>query len=521
MNTTTRAALAACLFAVISAIPGAMLNANDQPTSTQTETRTTPAANRSRGSHAHMLYPRNIPRHSHTAAQLSEHSHPTHAHPYAAAHHSHDAREHTHAAQAHVHPYAAAQHVHEAREHTHPAQEHTHDTTPEHSHDAVAHTHDEVPEHTHEPAEPETPTEPETPAPPAQTCTYEHRLIGVPGTTANAYTGRILVSSKTPGATATIRGFHRDTGLPIDVLDSEGDALTGPVSLDPARSVKRFSIEAVTGWHPVTVEHPSESAMQAATVAMRVREPGGSIVDSYPPEREHCQPATGTETTGGPDLRLYFRGPDLLRAGGGVLTWRVTIANLGDATAPIATVRLYYGERLLDMYRHPRETPATHAFRAFGHLSSREGIPHGATLRICVDTVPPEPESKRANNCTTRTITESPYGRPSPDLAVRDAQALLWPNTLDWRATVENIGDATAPRTTIRLYHGARELATQDVRRELAAGSQWPMSHAVSRAGATTVPDAGATVRICVDAVPDEPESKRANNCATVTVELN
>ena len=254
--------------------------------------------------------------------------------------------------------------------------------------------------------EPEAPSEPETPEPGSPTCTYEHRLIGVPGTTANAYTGRILVSSKTPGATATIRGFHRDTGLPIDVLDSEGDALTGPVSLDPARSVKRFAIEAVTGWHPVTVEHPSATAMTAATVAMRVREPGGSIEDSYPPGIEHCQPATGIDT-------------------------------------------------------------------------------------------------------------------PAPDLAVRDAQALLWPNTLDWRATVENIGDGTAQRTTIRLYHGNGQLATQDVRRELTAGSQWPMSHAVNRRNRDDIPTEGATVRVCVDAVPGEPESKRVNNCASVTVELN
>ena len=260
------------------------------------------------------------------------------------------------------------------------------------------------------PPEPEAPTEPEpepeTPEPGSATCTYEHRLIGVPGTTANAYTGRILVSSKTPGATATIRGFHRDTGLPIDVLDVEGAALTGPVSLDPARSVKRFSIEAIRGWHPVTVEHPSATAMTAATVAMRVREPDGSIEDSYPPGIAHCQPATGTDT-------------------------------------------------------------------------------------------------------------------PAPDLAVRDAQALLWPNTLDWRATVENTGDGTAQRTTIRLYHGAGELASQDVRRELTAGSQWPMSHAVNRRNRDDIPTEGATVRVCVDPVPGEPESKRANNCASVTVERN
>ena len=326
-----------------------------------------------------------------------------HTHAYAAARHSHQP-------QIHAHPYAAAQHVHEAREHTHEstAQEHTHDT-------AAEHTHDEVPEHTHEPADPETPgpetpEEPETPDPVAETCTYKHRLMAVPGTTANAYAGRILVSSELPNATATLRAYQADNGHRIDVLDSDGRAVE-TVSLAPARSVKRFRIEGIRGWHPVTVEHPSESAMTAASVAMRLREPGGSIEDSYPPGIKHCEPTTDT-------------GP----------------------------------------------------------------------------------------------VTET--GTTAPDLAVRDAQALLWPATLDWRATVENIGDGRATKTRIRLYYGERELASQDVRQALAAGAQWPMSHAVTRS-AVTVPRAGSQVRICVDPVPGEPESKRANNCASVTVELN
>ena len=82
----------------------------------------------------------------------------------------------------------------------------------------IRHAHDEVPEHTHEPAKPE------TPEPPAQTCTYKHRIIGVPSATVNAYTARILVSSELPGATATVRAYHADTGQPIDVLDKEGAA---------------------------------------------------------------------------------------------------------------------------------------------------------------------------------------------------------------------------------------------------------------------------------------------------------
>ena len=243
----------------------------------------------------------------------------------------------------------------------------------------------------------------------AETCTYEHRFTGVPGTTANAYIGQIRISSKAPNTTATLRAYQADNGHRIDVLDTDGRAVE-TVSLAPANSVKRFTIEGIRGWHPVTVEHPSESAMQAATVALRIREPGGSIEDSYPPERKHCEPATGP-------------------------------------------------------------------------------------------------------------VTET--GTPAPDLAVRDAQALLWPATLDWRATVENIGDGPAALTVIRLYYGERELAAQDVRQALAPGETWPMSHGPARSALSTVPRAGSQVRICVDPVPGEPESKRANNCASVTVERN
>ena len=124
-----------------------------------------------------------------------------------------------------------------------------------------------------------------------------------------------------------------------------------------------------------------------------------------------------------------------------------------------------------------------------------------------------------------RARCKHPHPNPAPDLAVRDAQAALlveFPDVyIHWRATVENIGDATAPATSIRLYYGERELAAQDVRRALAPGDDWPMSHGITRAGLPTVPRAVSQGRICVDPVPGEPESMRANNCTTVTVERN
>ena len=258
------------------------------------------------------------------------------------------------------------------------------------------------------PGEPETPTEPEspepeTPEPGSATCTYKHRFTGVPGTTANAYIGRIRISSEQPGATATIRAYQSDNGHPIDVLDDEGHAVE-TVSLDPARSVKQFRIEGIRGWHPVIVEHPSASAMTAATVAMRLREPAGGVEDSYPPGIADCQPANTTP----------------------------------------------------------------------------------------------------------------------PDLAVREARAVLFSaDTLDYFATVANIGTGTALETAIHLYYGERELDSQPVRQELAAGATWPMSHTARPAEGAPLPTVGSQVRICVDAVPGEPESRRADNCATATVERN
>ena len=256
---------------------------------------------------------------------------------------------------------------------------------------------------------------PPTPPVPAQTCTYKHRITGIPGTTGGGYTGQILISSEEPNATARIRAFQHDNGHPIDVLDTEGRAVES-ITLSPAHSVKTLRLEGAQGWHTAIIEHASARAMRSAAVAVRIRSPDVGVSVEHVQGIEHCEPTTGPVTETG--------------------------------------------------------------------------------------TPPPPPP-------------------PAPDLAVRGPQALLWPATLDWRATVANIGDGRATKTRIRLYYGERELAAQDVRQALAPGGTWAMSDGLARRGLSTVPRAGSQVRICVDPVPREPESKRANNCASVTVERN
>lgn len=132
--------------------------------------------------------------------------------------------------------------------------------------------------------------EPEPPGPVTSPCSYAHRLVGVPAATVNAYTSRILVSSEESNAVATIRAYQADDGQRIDVLDDQGNVLAGGrVSLGPARSVQRFRLADVRGWHFVTVEHASARAMRGATVAMQLREPGGGVNIVYA-DRIDCAP---------------------------------------------------------------------------------------------------------------------------------------------------------------------------------------------------------------------------------------
>ena len=189
-------------------------------------------------------------------------------------------------------------------------------------------------------------------------------------------------------------------GAPIDVLDSDDQVIGSSVSLSPANSLKRFSLDAVTGWHTVIVEHPSKAAMDSASVAM------------------------------------MLRGPD-----------------------------------------------------------------------IGVSIIPAE----RIEQCTPASESQS------PDLVIRNTQAVLWPQTFDWFAAVVNIGDAVASPTTLRIYHGDREIDTKAVESTIAAGAEWRMSDFIR----SNRPSVGDTVRICVDSVSGEGAEDRRNNCSSATVERN
>ena len=141
--------------------------------------------------------------------------------------------------------------------------------------------------------DPETPTEPETPDPGTQACTYEHRIVGVPGTTGGGYIGRVWVSSKKDDATARIRAYQGDNGHELDVLDGSGRAIGPVVSLSPANSIKQFRTEGARGWHVVTVTHATARAMHSASVVLRIRGSDGVQMVPIPPS-EHCEPASST-----------------------------------------------------------------------------------------------------------------------------------------------------------------------------------------------------------------------------------
>ena len=169
----------------------------------------------------------------------------------------------------HARTYAPINHSHDASSHSHP-------------YAAVEHTHDDVPEHTHE-----------APEPTAQACTYEHRIVGVPGTTGGGYIGRVWVSSKKDDATARIRAYQGDNGHPLDLLDGDGQPIGPVVSLSPANSIKQFRTEGARGWHVVTVTHATARSMHSASVVLRIRGPDGVQIVPIPPS-EHCETASTT-----------------------------------------------------------------------------------------------------------------------------------------------------------------------------------------------------------------------------------
>ena len=329
---------------------------------------------------------------------------------------------HEHTEQPHTHDYAELSHQHPA---------HAHAAVPEH-------THAEVPEHTHEPASTRTttgqvtPTGPDSPAPAAQTCTYKHRLIGVPGS--STYAGRILVSSENEKATATIRAYQADNGHALDVLDTDGrDVET--IDLSPANSIKRFTLEGASGWHKVIVEHPSASAMSAATVAMRYRDPGGSVENTYAPAVEDCQPTTTTETTtdvptdpvtpppSGPTGTGTQTGPEpeapapepettaptapelavaltaAVRSSAGKVAVSGTVTNSGTTASSPTRLRFLNGRQRV----HTATVPAVagggvHAIRADVRM------PEGSAVQVCI--VPRGQDADPSNDCATAAVTQ-------------------------------------------------------------------------------------------------------------------
>ena len=264
-----------------------------------------------------------------------------------------------------------------------------------HPYATVAHSHESVPEHTHDEPDPETPT-----------CTYKHRIIGVPGTTGAGFTSQILIGSEDATATVKLSAYQDDNGQAIDVLDSEGAVVGASTSLDPANSIKRFRLEAVRGWHTVIVEHPTKAAMDAATVALRLREPDSGVSGEHVPGIEHC---TTTSTTAAPPPATGTPDPDLvIRKAQAVLLakqfhWRASVVNIGDAAASPATVRIYHRDREIDMEAIVGKIAvgAERGMAAFVY-SSRLWPAVGDTVRICVDPVPGEVDWN--NNCASATV---------------------------------------------------------------------------------------------------------------------
>ena len=107
--------------------------------------------------------------------------------------------------------------------------------------------------------------------------------------------------------------------------------------------------------------------------------------------------------------------------------------------------------------------------------------------------------AERTEQCTPARESQS------PDLVIRDTQIVLWPQTFDWFASVVNIGDAAAAPTTVRIYHGDREIDTKAVESEIAGGSEWRMSDFIR----SNRPSVGDIVRICVDPVSGEAARQR------------
>ena len=210
------------------------------------------------------------------------------------------------------------------------------------------------------------------------------------------------------------------------MLDADGrDVET--IDLSPANSTKRFTLEAAAGWHKVIVEHPSASAMSAATVTMRYRDTGGNIEDTYAPAVEHCQPATDTgpvtetdsptdpetpaptgpgtpepespepETTAPTPAELAVALTGAVRSGGKVAV-SGTVTNAGTMASSPTRIRFLNGRKRV----HTATVPAI-AGAGVHAINADVAMPEGSAVQVCL--VPKGRDADPSNDCDTASVT--------------------------------------------------------------------------------------------------------------------
>ena len=388
------------------------------------------------------------------------------------------------------------------------------------------------------PPEPETPTppEPETPAPPEPECRWEHRFSTFP-TAGSSGRGVLRITARKKGAQVRITAFDRTDGTALTVRDLGNDReLSSPtVTLGAANTVARFAVAGDAGQHVLIVSHAEHVAGMRAVAATMMRQSGGASQVVHPDVAEHCEPSASTapETPAPPEPECRWEHrfstfPTAGSSGRGVLRItarkkgaqvRITAFDRTDGTA--LTVRDLDNDRELSSPTVTLGAANTVArFAVDGdagrHVLIVSHAEHVAGMRA-VTAMMVRQSGGGTSQVVHPDVAEHCEPSAAPDLVIRNTEALLWTDTFDWRASLVNIGDAAAAPTTVRVYHGARELDTKAIEQELAAGSEWPMSDFITR----NRPPAGDQVRICVDPVPGEAAPSRSNNCASATVVRN
>ena len=390
------------------------------------------------------------------------------------------------------------------------------------------------------PPEPETPTppEPETPTPPEPECRWEHRFSTFPAADGSGR-GVLRITARKKGAQVRIAAFNRTDGTALTVRDLGNDReLSSPaVTLGAANTVARFAVAGDAGQHVLVVSHAEHVAGIRAVTATMMRQSGGTSQVVHPDVAEHCAPSASTapepETPAPPEPECRWEHrfgtfPTADSSGRGVL--RITARKKGAQVRIAAFDRTHGTALTVRDLGNDRELSSPTVTLGAANTVARFAVDGDAGRHVLVVSHAEHVAGMRA--VTAAMVRQSGGGasqvvhpdvaehcEPSaaPDLVVRNAGALLWTDTFDWRASVVNIGDAAAAATTVRVYHGARELDTKAIERGVAAGSEWPMSDFITR----NRPPVGDQVRICVDPIPGEAALSRTNNCASATVERN